>query len=150
MKKTLGCFLVLLLLLASCSKEKGGGGSKSSSYNNTDSHNTGTACMSCHSNGSDNGFWWTVAGTVYRPGETDLNPNGTVYLFKASDPTGTPVLTLPVDAKGNFYTTGAVDFSIGLIASVKSNSGVIEKMTSVITSGNCNSCHISGKRIFVN
>ena len=150
MKKIFSCIFILFIVLASCSKEKGGSGSKSSAYGNTDSHNSGEACMSCHNNGGSNELWYTVAGTVYKPGESDLNPNSTVYLFTGPAPSGTLVLTLPVDAKGNFYTTGSVNFGTGLTAAVKSTSGELRYMSASITSGNCNGCHVSGKRIFVN
>ena len=144
-------FLVIFLsVLFSCAKEKAGSGSKSSAYNDTSSHNIGTACMSCHNSGGSNQYWWTVAGTVFKPDSVSLNPDCTVYLFTGANGAGSPVLTLPVDGKGNFYTTSSVGFGTGLYPAVKSSSGETRYMQSSTTNGNCNSCHISSKRIIVN
>jgi hypothetical protein len=137
-------------LFLSCKKEKAGGGSKSSDYNDTSSHNVGTACMSCHNSGGDNEYWWNVAGTVYKPDSTSLNSNSTFYLFNGPTGTGNPILTLPVDAKGNFYTTSPVSFGSGLYPAVKSSSGEVRYMQSSATNGDCNSCHTSSNRIIVN
>jgi hypothetical protein len=131
-------------------KDKEGGGSKSSSYNDTSSHNVGSACLDCHNTGGANEFWFTIAGTVYKPDGTSLNPNSTVYLFSAANGTGNLILTLPVDGKGNFYTTSSLSFGSGLYPEVKSPSGATEFMQTPVTSGNCNSCHTSTQRITVN
>jgi len=143
-------FILSSLLFTACKKEKNGGGSKSSSYNDTSSHNVGTACMNCHNSGGSNEYWWTVAGTVYKPDGATLNTNSTIYLFSGINGTGNPVLTLPVDAKGNFYTSSAVSFGSGLYPEVKSSSGEVRFMEESVTNGNCNSCHSSTKRITVN
>jgi len=151
--KVVVIFVILIFSsvnFTSCKKEKNGEGSKSSAYNDTSSHNVGTACMDCHNSGGSNEFWWTVAGTVYKPDGVNLNPNSTVYLFTGVNGTGNPVLTLQVDAKGNFYTTSDVNFGSGLYPEVKSSSGEIRFMQQPIANGSCNSCHNASKRITVN
>jgi len=148
-------YLFALLMIAfvnffSCSKEKSGSGSKTSAYNSTDSHNVGANCMSCHNSGGSNQYWWNIAGTVFKPDSTSLSSNSTIYLFTGVNGSGNLILTLPVDAKGNFYTTNSVNFSAGLYPAVKSASGETRYMQSSTTNGNCNSCHTSGHRIIVN
>ena len=153
--KTGSLFLFFLLIFSSlvffsCKKDKAGRGIKTSSYNDNSSHDVGTACMNCHNSGGSNQYWWTVAGTVFKPDSTSLNPNSTVYLFSGPNGTGNLILTLPVDEKGNFYTSSSVSFGSGLYPEVKSSSGEIRYMQSSTTNGNCNSCHNSSKRIIVN
>ncbi|MGA3013769.1 MAG: hypothetical protein ABSD71_07010 [Bacteroidales bacterium] len=144
-------FLVIaFIVLSSCSKEKAGQGIMTSAYGDTSSHDVGTACLSCHNSGGSNSYWWSFAGTVYEPNESDLNPNGTIYLFTSVNGTGTLIAVLPIDAKGNFYTSNLVSFSSGLYPGVKSASGETRYMQSSTKSGDCNSCHISLKRIIVN
>jgi hypothetical protein len=146
----LAILLISCGFLFSCKKEKAGSGSKSSSYNNTDSHNVGTSCLDCHNSGGSNEYWWAVAGTVFKPDSVSLNSNATLYLFTGANGTGNLILTLPVDAKGNFYTTGAVNFGSGLFPEIKSSSGAVRFMQASTTNGNCNSCHSEGHRIIVN
>jgi hypothetical protein len=142
--------IIGLLSLSSCKKDKAGSGSKTSAYGGTESHNVGENCMRCHNSGGSNDYWWNVAGTVYKPDSTSLNPGSTVYLYSAANGGGNVVLTLPVDAKGNFYTTSSVSFGTGLFPAVKSSSGQIKYMGASITQGACNSCHTSANRITVN
>ena len=87
---------------------------------------------------------------MYKPNESDLSVNSTLYLFTSGDGGGTLVALLPVDAKGNFYTSNSVNFTNGLYPGVKSPSGEIRYMQSSTTIGDCNSCHIATKRIIVN
>ncbi|MCX6246811.1 MAG: hypothetical protein NTW10_03665 [Bacteroidetes bacterium] len=148
-------FLIFFLLFSSvvfysCKKNKAGSGSKTSSYNDTGSHNVGSACMNCHNPGGENRYWWTVAGTVFKPDSASLNPNSTIYLFSGSGGTGNLILTLPVDGKSNFYTSNSFRFGTGLYPEVKSSSGEVRSMQSSTTNGNCNSCHNSTNRIIVN
>jgi len=148
-------FLSFLLIFSSlvffsCKKEKAGSGSKTSSYNDGSSHNVGSACMSCHNSGGSNQYWWTVAGTVFKPDSVSLNSNSTVYLFNGPNGTGSLILTLPADEKGNFYTSSSVSFGSGLYPEVKSASGEIRNMQSFITNGDCNFCHNKTHPIIVN
>jgi hypothetical protein len=152
MRSMLVVSLIVLFIssVTSCKKEKGGQGSMSSSYNDDRSHNVGTACMDCHNSGGTNKYWWIVAGTVFKPDSTSLASNSTLFLFTGINGTGDRVLTLPVDAKGNFYTTGNVSFGSGLYPEVKSPSGEVRFMQTATTNGNCNGCHTAGHRIIVN
>jgi hypothetical protein len=137
-------------IFESCKKDKNGSESKTSTYNATESHNVGESCMECHNPGGPNDLWFTLAGTVYKPDGTSLNPNSTVYLYTATAGGGSVILTLPADGKANFYTTGSISFGTGLFPAVKSSSGQIRYMAASVVTGNCNSCHNSSKRIMVN
>ena len=153
--KTGPLFILFLLIFSSfvvisCKKNKAGTGSKTSSYNDNSSHDVGSDCMSCHNPGGSNKFWWIVAGTVFKPDSTTLNPGCTVYLFSGPNGTGNLILTLPVDKKSNFYTSNSLSFGTGLYPEVKSSSGEIQYMQSSTINGNCNSCHNSSNRIIVN
>jgi cytochrome c553 len=143
-------FVVSSFGYLSCKKNKAGQGIKTSSYNDNSSHDVGTACMNCHNSGGSNSYWWTIAGTVYKPDTSLLNSNSTVYLFTAVNGSGTLTVLLPVDAIGNFYTSSLVDFRSGLFPVVKSSSGETRYMQSSVTNGNCNSCHNRSRRIIVN
>lgn len=146
-------YLVLFSIMISfgaCKKDKTGKGTKTSVYGGTDSHNVGESCMDCHNSGGGNEYWWTVAGTVYKPDSISLNPNSTVYLFSAPSGGGTMKQMFEADGKANFYTTDAVSFGVGLYPAVKSSSGQVRYMNSFITQGNCNGCHNSNNRIKVN
>jgi len=142
--------LFATLGLSACEDENAGGGSKTSAYGGTESHNAGQACMGCHSRGTDNELWWTVAGTVYRLDGTTTNPGCTVILAAGPGPDSGVVATLPVDARGNFYTTMPVAFGNGLIVSVRGTSAEVRTMGAAVTQGDCNSCHTVGQRISAN
>jgi hypothetical protein len=149
-RKVLPCVVLLAALgLPACEDEKAGGGSKTSAYGGTESHDAGQACMGCHAGGSDNEFWWTVAGTVYKPDGISTNPGCTVLLTSGASPDSGVVATLPVDARGNFYTTVPAAFGNGLRAWVRGTSGVVRGMGSTVSQGNCNDCHVAGQRITV-
>jgi hypothetical protein len=143
-------FVFSPVIFFSCKKEKAGNGTKSSAYNDTSSHNVGSACMSCHNPGGENEYWWLVGGTVFKPDSVSLGSNSTIYLFSGPNGTGNLILTLPVDAKGNFYTSSAVSLGSGVFPEVKSPSGEVRYMQSSTTNGNCNACHTTGKRIISN
>jgi len=145
-------FLLMLFSIAffSCNSKKAGQGIATSTYGGTASHNVGTACLSCHNSGGSNSFWWYVAGTVYKPDESSLNPNSTIYLFTSTNGGGTLYAFIPVDGKGNFYTSSMVDFGSGLYPAIKSSSGETRYMQSSTKNGDCNSCHVALKRIIVN
>jgi hypothetical protein len=151
-EKILLFFILIVSAIAffSCNKNKAGSGIDTSMYNGTSSHNVGTACMSCHNSGGSNSYWWYLAGTVYKPDESNLNPNSTIYLFTSGNGGGSLIGLLPVDGKGNFFTSTMIDFGSGLYPGVKSSSGETRYMSSSTKTGDCNSCHISLKRIIVN
>jgi hypothetical protein len=143
-------FVFTSVCYISCNKEKAGGGIKTSAYNDTSSHDVGTACLSCHNTGGSNAYWWVAAGSVYKPDTSLLAVGSTVYLFTKGNGGSTPVAVLPVDAKGNFYTSTIFGYGSGLYPGVKSSSGNARYMQSSTTNGDCNSCHNKTRRITVN
>ncbi|NDP27131.1 MAG: hypothetical protein GZ087_06865 [Flavobacterium sp.] len=144
-------FLVLLFTMQSCSSENEYGDITNSTSGSNASHNAGQNCMNCHKPGGGEAPQWKVAGTVYNDALTATNPQATVKLYTGPDGTGTLIATLPVDAKGNFYTTNNVNFSAGLYPLV-AGATATNSMSSSITTGACNSCHdgVSRSRIWAN
>lgn len=128
-----------LSIFASCGKNKNNE-TKISAYNDTESHNMGQNCMSCHLQGGSGEGWFNVAATVYDSLQISPYPNTTVKLYTGPNGTGTLKYTIEVDGNGNFYTTEDVDFSTGLYPVVASNSGT-NYMSTPIYMGNCVSCH---------
>ena len=128
-----------MLFFASCEKNENNE-TKISSYNETESHNMGQNCMSCHKQGGSGEGWFTLAATVYDSLQTSPYPNSTIKLYTGPNGTGTLKHTIEVDGNGNFYTTQEVNFDAGLYPVVSSNNGT-NYMSSPIYSGNCVSCH---------
>lgn len=101
----------------------------------------GVACINCHATKFD-APRFTIAGTVF-PTEhepDDCNglsgtTSGVKVVITGADG---KVLTLPVNAVGNFYTTTAVakPFKAKVVAGTKERA-----MNAAQTSGDCNSCH---------
>ena len=134
---------ISVILIESCKKKEDEGNeneTKISSFGDTESHNMGQNCMSCHKSGGTGEGWFNVAGTVYDSLKTNTYPNTIIKLY--SEPNGAGMLkhTIQVDGKGNFYTTANIDFGSGLYPAVVSNSGV-KYMSSATTTGTCVSCH---------
>ena len=132
-------FALSAMLLVGCDSE----GSEAdevmvSRFGDTESHNAGENCFSCHRTGGSGEGVFVVAGTVYREDLTTVNPGTIVRLL--SNPDRTLLRSIEVDARGNFYTTEALSFSGGLLAEVISGSESRTMMTPV-TNGACNSCH---------
>ncbi len=128
----------VFIVFQSCEKEENE--TNISSYYETESHHTGENCMDCHTSGEKGEGWFSVAGTVNDNVKTSPLPNGTVRLFTGPQGTGSLELTIEVDGLGNFYTTENIDFGDGLYTSVEGNT-VTKHMNSVISTGQCNSCH---------
>ena len=133
----------LLISQTACQKE-GSSSSNISTTNGNRSHNMGQNCMSCHKSGGQGDGWFTAAGTMYKADLVSLQPNTTVYLYSGPNSTGSLVATLNVDAKGNFFTTDAIDFSGGLYPAAKGPSGTMHYMSQVTRTGACNGCHNGG------
>jgi hypothetical protein len=147
---TLFAFLIMLATMQSCTENEYGSITDSKS-GSSESHNMGQNCMNCHKPGGGEAPAWKVAGTVYNEALTATNSNATVKLYTGPNQTGTLKYTIEVDAKGNFYTTSAIDFTGGLYPSV---TGAIStySMSTPIESGACNSCHngVIRSKIWVN
>ena len=148
--------IAFLIILNSCSSpyesiDDEDSGEMSSTAGSRNSHNMGQNCMNCHKPGGGEAPVWRVAGTVYNEAGTATNSNATIKLYTGPDGSGTLKYTLHVDAKGNFYTGGAIDFSGGLYPSVIGSTATYS-MSNPITIGSCNSCHdgVSRSRIWTN
>jgi hypothetical protein len=137
---TLFAFMIILATMQSCSTEDEYGSIEISTSGSSDSHNMGQNCMNCHKPGGGEAPVWNVAGTVYNEALTATNSNATVKLYTGPNQTGTLKYTIQVDAKGNFYTTSAIDFTGGLYPSVTGATSTYS-MSTPIQSGACNSCH---------
>lgn len=150
---TWAVLLSLAFLAQSCEKESESPENENSgqtSFNGGSSHNSGQNCMSCHTAGGQGEGNFTLAGTVYDAQGTSPFSNATIKLYSDASATGTPKYTLQADTKGNFFTTGAIDFGSGLYATVLSANGT-SHMASPVTTGQCNSCHgVTTDRIRIN
>lgn len=132
-----------LFLVPACGGVSESGGSdvtSSSHYGETYSHRAGENCVACHRQGGDGAGWFTVAGTVYEPNLTVVNPDTTIRLYTGPGATGDLVGTIEVDGRGNFFTTRAIDFERGLYP-VLYGKREVEYKALVTTSGECSRCH---------
>ena len=145
---------IFTAIIISCEKENDSEertASMSSRFNQSESHNAGKDCMTCHKTGGSGKGVFTVAGTVYNAAKTAVYPNATVKLYTEAKGSGTLLQTIEVDARGNFYSTANVNFGTGIFATVTNSAGTVSKMDTPITAGNCNSCHsLTNSRITVN
>jgi hypothetical protein len=114
---------------------------KISKHNESESHNNGRNCMDCHNAGGKAGIEWKVAGSCYDSLYTNPYSNATIKFFTEPNGAGIEVASLEVDGKGNFYTTQAIKFGIGLYPQVIGTSGKKLSMNSIVKSGACGSCH---------
>ncbi len=128
------------MILASCEKEGGEQKHKVSRHQSDESHNAGQNCISCHKEGGGGEGWFTAAATVYDSSFAQVYPNATIKLYSGPNGTGTLKHVIEVDAKGNFYTTEALDFGTGLYPAVEGATGT-NYMSFSITTGECASCH---------
>lgn len=129
--------IALLFLLHGCEEH---GPELSSFYAKT--HKSGTSCMKCHSDVQ-------VCGTVYDSTQTRTVSDVIVKLSTTKDTTGLLKAMFEVDKSGNFYTIYKTEFA-GLYPSVEyPDGGKAQYMQSSINTGDCNSCHIQGNRIWI-
>jgi hypothetical protein len=138
-----------IILIQSCSKETTGstendGNGESSSVASTSgtskSHNMGLNCMNCHKAGGPGEGIFTAAGTVYNSAATATFPNATINFYTGPNGTGTLLYTVSGDNLGNFYTSQALNFAVGLYPTVQGKTTTMYMSTSIST-GQCNSCH---------
>lgn len=106
-----------------------------------DSHNNGQNCMNCHKPGGQGEGHFTVAGSMYRVSTGLPSANDTLRLSTEPGEQGTIVKTIIADAKGNFYTTEAIDITNLYPTVTSSVSGDKFFMFTNPPSGQCNSCH---------
>ena len=138
-----------IVLIQSCSKEttsssenEGGGESSTgaSTSGTSKSHNMGLNCMNCHKAGGSGEGIFTAAGTVYNSTATATFPNATIKFFTGPNGTGNLVYTMSGDNLGNFYTSQALNFAVGLYPAVQ-GTATTRYMSTSISTGQCNSCH---------
>lgn len=140
---------IMIFIVPSCSEDEESDEALISSPNGNKSHYEGQNCMNCHSAGGKGEGVFITAGTVYKSSGQTVYPNAIVTLSTGANGTGTVRATIYCDAKGNFFTTEAIDFSGGLYPAVKNSSGTYSYMQSSTTEGACNSCHETSNRITV-
>lgn len=142
----------IIFILSGCKKEdESGNTTMTSQHNETESHNNGKACQSCHASGGSGEGWFGIAGSAYTRDFASANANGTIFLYSGPNGTGNLIATIEVDGKGNFYTTGYAIPAAGVYAQIKGTSGNIQNMSTLVTSGNCNACHgVGTDKIWVN
>jgi hypothetical protein len=113
--------------------------------------NPGSPCMSCHSpTGEAAEKAFAFGGTVYPKGHNPMNQCNGVSTSAAPYKGATVVVTdanakvftVPVQANGNFYRYAlGSGFTPPYTALVKLADGSTNKMGTMQTSGDCNSCH---------
>ncbi len=106
------------------------------------SHNAGRDCLGCHA--------FKVAGTAYQADGVTVYPGATIKVTTEPAGGGAVVATLMSDKSGNFYTSAAVSLGAGGYVTATGTSGAAASMSVAITSGACNDCHVSGRRLIVN
>jgi len=138
-KVLLGLFLgiVGLLWLQSCKKIRCIENNNSVS-GQSKSHNFGQNCMNCHVSGGEGEGCFVVAGSVEDTAGHSAS-SGQIEFYTQPNGGGTLKYTVPIDAKGNFFTTNTNTYT-GLYPAVKGNSQT-RYMSSAITTGACNTCH---------
>ncbi len=130
---------ILVFTFPSCKKNKCGdtnvsfsGGSKS--------HNFGQNCLNCHKSGGEGEGCFTVAGSASNSALTSNLTGGIIKLYTGANGSGTLKYSIPIDSKGNFYTTESIDYS-GLYPAITGPSGATNYMSGFLNTGACNSCH---------
>ena len=138
-KVLLGLFLgiVGILWLQSCKKIQCKE-DKTSVSGESESHNFGQNCMNCHVSGGEGEGCFVVAGSVENP-TGNPSSSGQIEFYTQPNGGGTLKYTVPIDAKGNFYTTNTNTYT-GLYPAVKGATQT-KYMSSAITTGACNTCH---------
>jgi hypothetical protein len=98
----------------------------------------GVACIACHTRSEEEGPRFRIGGTVYPTGHEPNDCYGaTSAVVEVTDATGR-VITLPVNAAGNFFTSSAIasPIHVAVVANGKRRS-----MGASPPTGDCNSCH---------
>jgi hypothetical protein len=141
----------LLTVLHSCKHTNSTcGETKISRAGEDESHHNGQNCMNCHSIRGKGEGCFVVGGSVYDATQTNPVRSGKIQLYTGPNGTGTMVTELAVDGAGNFYTTKQVNFGTGLYPAYLSSGGNAVYMSSVITNGQCGSCHgVTQAKIYI-
>jgi hypothetical protein len=131
--------MLFAVVLFSCEKEGACDEYNVSEINGDDSHNFGNNCIQCHQSGGEGEGCFNVAGSVKNNLLTAPATSGQVEFYTLPNGGGTLTYTVPIDSKGNFYSTEAMSVS-GLYPAIKNATGTMY-MSSTLSSGACNSCH---------
>jgi hypothetical protein len=129
-----------VLLFSNCEKEGECGEVNIGQAGGSKSHNFGMNCMSCHKSGGEGKGCFSAAGSVSNASFTAHVTGGTVKFYTQENGAGQLMYTLPIDAKGNFYTTESMNIT-GLFPVITSTAGATAFMSSGLSTGQCNSCH---------
>jgi len=130
---------VACMFFLSCEKEGVCNVYNVSESNGSESHNFGLNCMQCHKAGGEGEGCFNAAGSVQNAALTAPETSGQIEFYSGPNGTGSLVYTIPLDAKGNFYTTKIMGVN-GLYPAIKNANGT-QFMGSSLTTGACNSCH---------
>jgi len=117
-----------------------GSGDKQSSFGDTESHNMGLACATCHKSGGPGEGVFSIGGTVYHEDLSSAYPNTTLKLYTGPGGTGDLKYTFEVDGRGNFYSTTTLNVLTGLYPAVE-GATTTKYMGSPVKTGMCSSCH---------
>jgi hypothetical protein len=131
--------LLFAVVLFSCEKEGACDEYNVSEINGDDSHNFGNNCIQCHQSGGEGEGCFNVAGSVKNNLLTAPATSGQVEFYTLPNGGGTLTYTVPIDSKGNFYSTEAMSV-VGLYPAIKNATGTMY-MGSTLSTGACNSCH---------
>ncbi len=128
------------------------------------SHNMGENCLKCHQENGPGRGRFTLAGTLYTP-DVKPFPNGVLELYAHAEvtPSGTvlsdTIFTLPVDGRGNFFTTDPLPggyptnklyprfYGPNGEPLVGPDEASPAQMNGGITMGSCNYCHGTPMRV---
>ena len=133
--------IVTVVLLNACKRDdEGCGATNISRAGESESHNNGRNCMSCHTDGGSGKGCFTAAGSVYTANGGAFT-SAIVRLYTQPNGQGELRATITGDNLGNFFTTENINYSGGLFPSLFGTNGSVKHMPTSITSGACNSCH---------
>jgi hypothetical protein len=129
------------------------------------SHNMGENCLKCHQEHGPGRGRFTLAGTLYNT-QVKPFPNGMLKLFARADVTdggatvlSEEVLSLPIDGRGNFFTTAPLPggyptqklyprfFGPNGESLIGPDEVNFAQMNGGITMGSCNYCHGTPMRV---
>jgi hypothetical protein len=145
MKTNTALFFVFMvasatLFFVSCKKDRNCNETNNSAAGESESHNFGMNCMNCHTAGGKGEGCFNAAGSVSDSLLTSHLSSGTVKFYTQPDGAGQLKYTIPIDEKGNFFTTESISVN-GLYPAITGPDGTTNYMSSSLTNNACNSCH---------
>jgi hypothetical protein len=131
---------LIALSFMGCRKDRNCNESNNSASGENRSHNFGQNCLNCHTSGGEGEGCFQAAGSVTDGTILTHVVSGTVKFFTEPNGAGQLKYSIPIDSKGNFYTTESISIN-GLFPAIIGPSGVAHYMSSSVSTGACNSCH---------